>query len=69
MPHKINLAVQSNPHIPCFSGETKNARYMGVHGIWGDVLHVNTTKHGIWGKNTVHGISGARYIGARYKGV
>ena len=43
--------------IPCFSGEMKNARYREVHGIERYVLHVNTAKHGIWGKNTVHGIS------------
>ena len=35
----------------------ENARYREVHGIERYVLHVNTAKHGIWGKNTVHGIS------------
>ena len=35
----------------------KNAGYREVHGIERYVLHINTAKHGIWGKNTVHGIS------------
>ena len=41
-----------------------------VVGISRYVLRVNTAKHAIWGKNTVHGISrGTVYRGPVYRGM
>ena len=69
MPILPNLLVQSSLDIPGFSGEMKNARYIEVHGISRYVLRVNTAKHAIWGKNTVHGISrNTVYRGTVYRG-
>ena len=50
-------------------GETKNARYREVHGIERYVLHVNTAKHGIWGRIPCTVYRGTRSREARYREV